>query len=90
MKRTIKELLELVLENIGMMRLGICSVVWDLYNDDVITLDEYNDLNDYIDDNRGSHYYRLERCYFWKPGLKRPRIAWLKKQIKLNTDINNK
>ena len=90
MKRTIKELLELVLENISIMRFGICSVVWDLYDDDTITLDEYNDLNDYIDANRGSHYYRPERCYFWKPGLKRPRIAWLKKHIELNTDINPK
>jgi len=83
--RTIKELLQLTLDNIDHLSTGLCSLIaYHLCeNNRIITVDEWMILDDYIESNRphNKHYYTGDN-YYWKIGNKTPRINWLKKQIK--------
>jgi len=88
--RTIKELLELMLEiRNRRMRFGLCVVASDLYNMMVITKIEYLRLQKYIDDNRPKNLYNWfglhHTSFYWKPGDRKPRIKWIKKHIKKNS-----
>ena len=83
--RTTKELLEVMLENITLLRGGLCTYAWDLYTDwKYISFDEWRVLNDYL------HYNLPERTFYFigdvprfsfPYGEKEPRIKWLKEQI---------
>lgn len=80
--RTTKELLQIMLDNIDEMVFGLCGLVSLLRTRGIITLHEYFRLKHYLEDNRPPELYGS--AYWWKIGVKKPRIKWLKKQIKLN------
>lgn len=89
--RSIKELLQLMLDNEHMFKTGLCMWAMDLDESNLITDDEYYLLGNYIRNNRPIigwiRYYTLSvffRDYYWKYGNIKPRIKWLKKHIKKN------
>lgn len=69
------ELLQILLDNIGKLVTGLCHLALELYKKSVITLEEYNKLRDII--RTGKH-----PKYYWKPGLKEPRIKYLETLIR--------
>lgn len=87
--RTNKELLQLLLDNIYLLRTGLCGVASRLNNSDVITYSEYYKIKDYISNNRptqGSKLYdstQVTEAYYWKQEDKEPRVRWLKYHIKI-------
>ena len=89
--RTIKELLEIMLENKDMFPYGLCVWSQRLYNRDVISYNEYLSLKKYINENRPKWYSSfdaLSHCfsvYYWEPGDIKPRIKWIQKHIKINS-----
>ena len=85
--RSVKELLEVMLERQDQFAKGLCLWI-DLLNwSGVITYDEYHALLNHIDDNRPSKYSSLSayknrnKNYYWNKGEIAPRIKWIKKQI---------
>ena len=81
--RDIKVLLTLVLENMDGFRWGLCDIVRQLYRNNIINVDEYLLLLKYMEVHRPNNSYKRRGiAYFWKSGLSKPRIAWLKRQIK--------
>lgn len=86
--RSVKELLELMLEHEEEFAAGLCGWINLLNFSGVITYDEYNVLSEYIDHNRPSKYSSLSayknrnKGFYWKLGEIAPRIKWIKKQIK--------
>jgi hypothetical protein len=94
--RTRKEILQLLLDNINLLQFGLCGLAWRLNNLRMISLEECLDIREYIKSQRPKktykqyNYIRLNYDYYWKPGNAKPRIAWLKKHIELNSNVNNK
>jgi hypothetical protein len=87
--KTIKEILELALNNIDSINIygeyGLCSLNQDLHQSGKISLDEYCLFKQYIRDNRPINlHFLFKRAFYWTPGRKSPRIKWLKKHIKKN------
>ena len=90
--RSIKELLELMLQNQNYFSRGLCNWVGTIYRirKDLISYDEYNVLLRYIDKNRPHRYSSLSAYrhrntdYYWKVDDIHPRIKWIKKHIKKN------
>jgi hypothetical protein len=87
--RTRKELLQLLLDNINLLQLGLCGLAWRLNNRRMISVEECIDIREYIRQQRPKKTYK-GYDYYWKPGNEKPRINWLKKHIELNTEINDK
>lgn len=95
--RSIKELLEVMLDNKDLFRLGLCQWNSSLYARDIITLDEHILLNNYIRSNRPPFYdnftifnHIIRRDdpayhYYWKGGEIEPRIEWIQKHIAKNS-----
>ncbi len=87
--RTTKQLLEVMLENIDMLKSGLCRLSHNLYY--------YTDKMSYNEMGNVQYYMSLflpetkADGYCWPIGEKEPRIKWLKEQIeKLSKDtINN-
>ena len=79
--RTTKELLVIMLENInnGRFQYGLCGLVDRLFNYNIIGGEEYNRLMTIIQENRPKSTYDGE--WYWKPGIKKPRVNWLNTQI---------
>ena len=88
--RTTKELLEVMLLAMddGKFRRGLCGLVDRLYHDQYMSTEEYLRLYNFVKSNPPKKKY--SDIWYWKPGNVKPRIAWLKKHIELNTDINPK
>lgn len=84
--RSIKELLQLMLDNQESFDKGLCHWVKYMYIDGLISNKEFMLLSSYIDINPPFIYkiYRRHRGYYWKPGNIKPRIDWIKKHIKKN------
>jgi hypothetical protein len=88
--RTIKELLQVMLENKDLFFSGLCSWATNLVMRCKITDDEYDELLFYIKNNRPSKYSSLSAflCqdseHYWSFGKISPRIKWIKKHIKRN------
>ena len=83
--RNIKELLQLVLFDINYLESGLCNLVGQLYCRNIITFDEVKLLKIYIYNHRPNNYHKkIGNLFYWKLGEKKPRIAWLKRQIKIN------
>lgn len=87
--RTIKELLELMLENKHLFRIGLCGWALDMYftkkSTEKISYDEYCELLEYIEKNKPITLDSLTLdTYWWKPGDINPRIKWIEKHIKKN------
>ena len=90
--RTIKELLELMLENKNLFRMGLCQWASDLHWTKVkTTRDEYDLLLVYIQNYRPSMFSSIDafKCrkelFYWPAGKRGPRIRWIKKHIKKNS-----
>ena len=94
-EKTIKELLQQLLNYIETSEYidGLCASSRVLQITNVITFEELVVLKNYIKENKPSifssfnafiQYINLE-AYYWTPGLKKPRIKWLKKHIKRNS-----
>jgi hypothetical protein len=81
-ERTIKELLQLMLEHQELFRKGLCNWKAVLFHKNIITINESISLAMFIDDNRPKNFYWLIKDnYHWKPDNIKPRIKWIKKHI---------
>jgi hypothetical protein len=81
--RTTKELLQIMLANINKLKGGLCGLVWTLRNDRIFDSNEEIRMLSYIDTHRPINYsYFLRYSYYWRKEKSKPRIRWLKKQIK--------
>ncbi len=87
--RNLKELLQLFLEeeNQILFRWGLCNWAARLQRQDKITEEEYFFLLNFILNNKVSRFSSIDalfaqRKYYWRRGKIKPRIAWIKKQIK--------
>lgn len=86
--KSIIELLKLVKANRELMLTGLCSIIYELYHDNIITTDECNLLSDYIKTNRpvkGSKHYEsacADKPWYWSPWKWEPRERWLNAQIR--------
>lgn len=87
--RELKELLQIVLDNIHRMYYGgLCILTTDLVILNIITKEEEKILDKHILDR--PPYFKdvkgekviIERAYRWEPNEKKPRIEWLKQEIK--------
>lgn len=78
-----KEILEILLNNIDRLKTGLCGLAYVLYFSEKINLDQYDEFCLYIKKNRPINFRSLVRdLYYWEIGDKKPRIKWLKKHIK--------
>jgi hypothetical protein len=81
-ERTIKELLQLMLEHQELFKYGLCYWVRGLHWDDHTTHKERNILDKYIKENRPKNLsWLIGDGYYWKSGNIKPRIKWIKKHI---------
>jgi hypothetical protein len=91
--RTIKESLEVMLENKDLFNKGLCNWAEKLYYRNIITGSEQSKLKNYIDENRPFMLSSISTMceiikhtdYYWKEGDIKPRIKWIQKHIKLNS-----
>ena len=90
--RTIKELLQIVLDNKDYFESGLCSWVSDVYwSTKLFNKDEFFKLKIYIRENRPSMFSSINTfihrnsSFYWNPTDINPRIKWLKKHIKQNS-----
>lgn len=81
--RTIKELLQVVLDNPEYFRSGLCNWIYDLKIDGFITHQEQHILEYYISQFPTDRFRTSGSMYYWESGLIKPRIEWLKEHIKL-------
>jgi hypothetical protein len=85
--RSIKELLQVMLDNQSCFTTGLCHWTTDLYYNSLITRNERYILLDYINESRPSMFSSIDTFlskdsdYYWKCRNIKPRIKWLKKQI---------
>lgn len=94
--RTIKELLELMLDNKQCFGGGLCDWNIKLYTKSLINANEHTLLLEFIKRNRETSYlplqdfwYKSKGLYYWKPGKITPRIHWIKYQIKQLNKLEN-
>ena len=88
--RNIKEILEILLDNVERVRIegGLCDVATELHYQSVITWVELCRIHVYIRDNRPSALSSKEALlsvkspYYWAKYKVQPRAKWLKKNIK--------
>jgi hypothetical protein len=86
-ERTIKELLQLMLEHKELFNLGLCSWVTNVKIRQIITFDERSILMDFIHNNRPSKYSSVsafrnrDLLFYWEKNRIKPRIKWIKKHI---------
>ena len=91
--RSIKELLELMLQHQDLFNSGMCNWTGRMYchGIELISYDEYKILKRYINKNRPHRYsslvaYRQRHSgFYWEEGNIHPRIKWIKKHIKKNS-----
>ena len=74
--RTEKELLQLILDNIDMLKTGLCNLTLRLVMIGKMSYDEKIIINDYILNNAPN-----EHIFWFELGYAPPRIEWLKQQI---------
>jgi hypothetical protein len=90
--KTVKELLNMMLNNQHLFHNGLCGWALTLYHYDIISKEEHQLISKYILKNRPSIFSSLycfkvqfRSGYFWKAGDIAPRIKWIKKHIKRNS-----
>jgi hypothetical protein len=93
--RTIKQLLEVMLEHQELFESGLCAWSMYLYYTNIITVDERIILLEYIRKNKPSKYSswsaykeQTNSCrigYYWEHRDIKPRIKWVKQHIKRNS-----
>jgi hypothetical protein len=82
--RSIKELLEVMLDNQGHFCDGLCSWVSWLKHYEIVNNEESMVLRRYIDNNRPSTTKAVD-VYYWPVCEKEPRVNWINEHIKLNS-----
>jgi hypothetical protein len=62
----------------------LCATILDLRDKGIISVEEYDYLDLYIDKNQPFTFYNLfhSNGYYWKPYKTEPRLRWLSKHIK--------
>lgn len=89
--RSIKELLQVMLDNQDLFKDGLCLWAISLSIGRKITITERELLSAYIKRNRPFRFSTLETswncigAYWWNCGNIKPRIKWIEKHIKLNS-----
>lgn len=89
--RSIKELLQIMLDNKQYFFSGLCSWSNEIHCNGLINGYEWKTLREYIDKNRPSKFSSIDAFksrksgYYWKNGNINPRIKWIKKHIKKNS-----
>lgn len=80
--RTIKELLQLMLDNKQLFTCGLCG--WNASLKDT-TPDEFYLVKNYILDNKPFtlHRFFINDRFYWEKGNIKPRIKWLEKHIQI-------
>jgi hypothetical protein len=83
--RTIKELLQVMLDNKHLFVTGLCGWACALYMDEyeIISKAEYDELENYINSKIPKH--KNAGDFWWKIGSINPRLKWIEKHIKLNS-----
>ena len=80
---------------------GLCNVVYDMYHNEIINRNDMSILLHYIKNKAMPKWYQLRyycecgiaRCfiaqeaYYWNENDHKARTKWLKKHIKLNTNL---
>lgn len=90
MNRTIRELLQIMLDNQQLFKTGLCSWISLLEFEGLITSYEYWRLIYYINKNRPSRWSSIQAFinmgskYYWPKGNIKSRIKWIKKHIEKN------
>ena len=86
--RTIKELLQVMLDNQQLFEEGLCKWIIRLFHNKLITATEFCHLTFYVRGNRPSKFSSIDAWqhrdaqYYWKFGDIKPRIKWIKQHIK--------
>lgn len=75
--RSVKELLELMLEHQGLFYSGLCSWIYSMRNKSLISDKEYCLLRDYIRANKPEN----KTNFWWEHSKITPRINWINTQI---------
>jgi hypothetical protein len=75
--RTIKELLQLMLEHQDLFETGLCWWARRMVDFGIITESEDNILIDYIEDSEPENIF----THWWTVGELQPRIDWINEQI---------
>lgn len=95
--RSIKKLLELMLDNKDLFTTGLCMWNTKLYTHDIITWEEHCLLKNYISSNEPPFYDNFtifkkkifgsfpDGYYYWKCSDINPRIKWIQKHIAKNS-----
>jgi hypothetical protein len=90
--RSIKELLQVMLQHKDLFEKGMCHWVGTLHQKDIITESEAETLSEYIRYNRlnyfsWSNFIRGHEpgAYYFPKGKIKPRIYWIKRHIKKNS-----
>ena len=73
-KRSIKVLLQIMLDNIDRLECGLCILAVDLFD-----YEEETDVLKYIEEHRPRN---SPDSYYWPIGEVKPRIKWLEYHIK--------
>lgn len=86
-QRTIKELLKVMLDNQKLFKNGLCTWNKMLYKNNIITFDEYFEVETFIRQNRPSAFSSIDAfkhskdAFYWECGNITPRIKWINKHI---------
>lgn len=96
--RSIKELLQLMLQHKDLFDSGLCGWAFELHSYGIITVWEFRSLDGYIKGNRPDYFswtnfienysgvsYGAPSAYFFPYGKIKPRIYWIKRHIKKNS-----
>ncbi|HMT03712.1 MAG TPA: hypothetical protein PKD00_10535 [Burkholderiales bacterium] len=87
-RRSIKELLQLMLDNQDYFIIGMCNWIHNLLEDNLINKEEHRILYRYIQSNRPSIFSSIDaflnrnNLFYWKSCDINPRLKWIKKHIK--------
>ncbi len=82
--RSIKELLQVMLDNLILFDNGLCYWATELYHEELISYEERRILMNYIQNNKPSFSSITSLVtggYYWRAGKINPRIKWINKHI---------
>lgn len=87
--RSVKELLQLMLQHKDLFETGLCYWAFELHSYGIITVKEFRSLDGYIKNNPPNYFswtnfvsdHKSGR-YFFRSGKIKPRIYWIKTHIK--------
>lgn len=80
-RRSDKEILTILLDNIDKLDKGLCSLAWQLERDKIISIEEHEVFLDILETEFYDEIDYITMDYIWAIGVKQPRIDWLKEMI---------